>query len=278
MKLPLDAKIEIISKLASDFADYAKHGTLVPDSKTYKIVSSSDGGIVNHFARLAAIEEMGIKPLTKLAFDTRRVDQEGERNPRKNLQYWHRSDQFIDEGDEKNLKTFARLAKILGKIKDKLGTSPEWFESYARQLYDQVYRIIRVKESDLDIFRPQMSYLEQLIFARYRLTMENLQKFGDEKITEKILAKDEDLIGRAAYLDETKPESSNEDKPISKDSMTKTTQESIVNAIFGGAGMRRDGERTVERTITIKITENVIDLNDITDKKLRRVLSEYSDT
>ena len=25
-------------------------------------------------------------------------------------------------------------------------------------------------------------------------------------------------------------------------------------------------------------TENVIDLNDITDKKLRRVLSEYSDT
>lgn len=259
MKLPLDAKIELVSKLTDDFVNYSKGLKEVPNEFTYSVLSSSEGGTVNHVARLAALAAMIPEAITKVAFDTRRIDQEGSRNPRKNLQYWHRTDQFIDEDDEKNLKTFAKLAKVLVKLKEKLGTSPEWFESYTRQLYDNVHRILRVKESDLDIFRPQMSYLEQLIFARYRLSMEDLQKFSEDKLTESILKKDEDLIGRSAYLEETKPETEEKSSGISKDSMTKTTQESIVNAIFGSANLRRDGERTVERTITIKITDNVID-------------------
>lgn len=263
MRLPLDAKIQVISQLADDFAKLTKSGASVPEAKTYKILSSQDGGTVGQAARLAAFTAMEPHPLTKLAFDTRRVDQENDRNPRKNLQYWHRTDQFIDESDEKNLKTFAKLAKVLKRLKNKLGTQPEWFESYARQLYDNVYRIIRVKEADMDIFRPQINYLEQLIFARYRLTMENLEKFSESKLEDCILAKDEDLIGRSAYLKETEPDESDaglKSQGFSKDSNnTQSTQESIVNAIFGGAGMRRDGERTVERTITIKITENVLD-------------------
>lgn len=258
MKLPIDAKIELLSKLTEDFVRYSRTGSALPDSLTYHIIASNEGGTVNHAARLGALESFIPAPIRKFAFDTRRVDQEGSRNPRKNLQYWHRSDQFIDEGDEKNLKVFARLAKVLGGLKNKLGTSPEWFESYTRQLYDNVYRILRVKEADLDIFRPQMSYLEQLIYARYRLSMENLEKFGEEKISEIILSKDEELIGRSAYLEETKPEE--EAKVITKDSLGRSTQESIVNAIFGpGGNFRKDGERTVERVITIKIIDSVID-------------------
>ena len=261
MKLPLDAKIQVLSRLTSDFLECAKGNATVSD-KTYKVTSSLEGGSVGQQARLAAFASFEKSPLVKLAFDTRRIDQENDRNPRKNLQYWHRSDPFIDEADEKSLKTFSKLAKVLNNLKKKLGTSPEWFESYARQLYDNVYRILRVKESDLDIFRPQLSYLEQLIFARYRMSMEDIQKFSEDKLEEKILAKDEDLIGRNSYLKETKGEEENSalvSNSMNKDSMTKTTQESIVNAIFGGAGMRRDGERTVERTITITIRDNVID-------------------
>lgn len=258
MKLPLDAKIQIISQLADDFAKMIESGMSVPEEKTYKILSSEDGGTVGQTARLAAFAAMELQPLTKLAFDTRRVDQENDRNPRKNLQYWHRTDQFIDATDEKTLKIFARLAKVLKQMKKKLGTQPEWFESYARQLYDNVYRILRVKEADLDIFRPQVNYLEQLIFARYRLTMENIEKFSESKLEERILAKDEELVGRSSYLKET-DEPAMTSNGFSKDSNNNTTQESIVNAIFGGAGMRRDGERTVERTITIKIRDNVID-------------------
>jgi hypothetical protein len=258
MKLPLDAKVQLISQLTEDFVKLVESGEPIPESKTYTIVSSEDGGSSGQAARLAAFAAMEPHPITKLAFDTRRVDQENDRNPRKNLQYWHRTDQFIDDGDEKALKTFAKLAKVLKHLKKKLGTQPEWFESYARQLYDNVYRILRVKESDLDIFRPQMNYLEQLIFARYRLSMENLEKFSEDKIEQRILSKDEELIGRSAYLKETESDEPAAPQGFSKDSNS-TTQESIVNAIFGGAGMRRDGERTVERTITITIRDNVID-------------------
>lgn len=268
MEITLNAKIKVISKLVDDFNHYARNKDLdneIPVNKTYNIIFSKDDASSTK-ARQAALGTMEKiassrgQGLRKLAFDTRRVDQESSRNPRKNLQYWHRTDQFIDEGDEKNLKVFAKLAKILTNLKKKLGTSPEWFESYARQLYDNVFRILRVKESDLDIFRPQLSYLEQLIFARYRLSMENLEKFSEDKIRDRLLSKDEELIGRSAYLEETKPEEEGSSEGIVKDSLTKTTQESIINAIFGGASeLRKDGERTVERTITIKIRDDVID-------------------
>jgi len=257
VSLPIDAKIKVIEKIASDYVDCVKTGS-APASRTYSIISRAEDRGVEQSARIAAFEKVLPGPITKFAFDTRRVDQESSRNPRKNLQYWHRSDEFIDKDDESKLKAFAKLARVLTDLKKKLGKEPEWFESYARQLYDNVFRILRVKESDLDIFRPQISYLEQLIFARYRLSMENLEKYSEDKISECIIKKDEDLVGRANYLKEV---GANEDEPkqLVKDSLTKTTQESIVNAIFGGENLRRDGERTVERTITIKITENVVD-------------------
>ena len=262
MTLPLDAKIQVLSQLVDDFIECSTRGAKIPKSKTYNIVSSQGGGMVKQAGRMAAFEAMQHQPLTKLAFDTRRVDQEGSRNPRKNLQYWHRTDPFIDEEDEGTLKNFAKLARVLTNLKKKFGTSPEWFESYARQLYDNVHRVLRVKEGDLDIFRPQLNYLEQLVFARYRLSMENIQKFSEENLADKIISKDEELLGRSAYLKETGSELETTgaiSNGVIKDSMTKSTQESIVNAIFGAQGLRRDGERTVERTITIKIVENVVD-------------------
>lgn len=259
MSFPLDAKIKILSSLATDFADLVVSHDLteVPLTKTYKIESSDEGGVVKQAARMAAFSSFD-SPIIKLAFDTRRVDQEGTRNPRTNLQYWHRTDQFIDAGDEKNLKIFAKLARVMDDIKKKLGKEPEWFESYARQLYDQTNRILRVKEADLDIFRPRLSYLEQLIFARYRLSMGDLSKMGESDIANRILSKDENLIGRSVYLKETKSEEEPVGKVVTGD-MGKTTQESIVNAIFGGAGMRKDGEKSVSRTITITIRDDVMD-------------------
>ncbi|MFA5759165.1 MAG: hypothetical protein WC942_07425 [Clostridia bacterium] len=261
MKLPLEAKIEVLAQLTKDYENYAKNESVdLPDTLTYNISCVTEGKIVRQAAREAAFDELKPIPLTKFAFDTRRIDQENTRNPRTNLQYWHRTDQFIDEEDQVKLKTFAKLAKVLNTIKHKMGTAPEWFESYARQLYDNVYRIIRVKEADLDIFRPQLSYLEQLVFARYRLSMENIQKYSEDKLEEKILSKDESLIGRSIYLKETGDDKISLGKKESVD-MTKTTQDSIVNAIFGSGSvdLRKDGERTVERTITITIRDNVID-------------------
>lgn len=262
----LDTKIGLIYKIASDYSKYSSVNENIPAEKEYKITSLAEDRSICREARLQALEELRPSKIKKFAFDTRKTNQENTRNPRKNLQYWHRSDAFITKEDENILKTYSKLAKVLKKLKDKFGTSPEWFDSYSRQLYDNVYRILRVKEADFDIFRPQLNYLEQLIFARYRLSMENLEKFSSQDLEDRILSKDEELIGRNNYLKEIQS-SSDEDNTkygISQNKIIsgqdKTTQESIVNAIFGtGADFRKDGERTVERTITIKITDNVID-------------------
>jgi hypothetical protein len=261
MTLPIDAKINIIAAVIDDYIDYIDTNGYIPSEKKYKIISSDEGRMVKQAAREAALENLIPSPMVKLAFDTRRIDQESTRNPRTNLQYWHRAQQFIEEADENKLKTFTKLANLLTKLKSRFGTSPEWFESYARQLYDNVNRIIRIKEGDLDIFRPQLAYLEQLIYARYRLSMENIDKFSDENLQNCILAKDEPLIGRNNYLKEViSDDDIKKDSKIVKDSLEKNTQESIINAIFGSNNnIRRDGERSVERIITISIRDNVID-------------------
>lgn len=264
MSLPIDAKINLLSEVVDDYIDYIDTNGYVPSEKSYKITSLEESRMVKQAARQAAFDNISINkesPLIKLAFDTRHIDQEKSRNPRTNLQYWHRAQQFIDENDEKKLKTFARLANLLTNLKKTFGSSPEWFESYSRQLYDNVHRIIRVKEADLDIFRPQLSYLEQLIYARYRLTMENIEKYSDKQLQDCLLSKDESLIGRNNYLKEVKADEELSSNTIVKNTSTdQTTQESIINAIFGAnSNFRKDGERTVSRTITIKITDEVVD-------------------
>jgi len=260
MNLPLDAKIKVISALTKDFVDevVSCSGESIPVEKTYTITASGDGTRVKLAARKAAFESFDIpSPIVKFAFDTRRIDQEVIRNPRSNLQYFHRHDQFIDEDDSKKLKTFAKFARVLGDLKDKFEKSPEWFNSYARQLYDQVERVLRVKEADFDIFRPHLNYLEQLIYARYRLGIEEADAMTDKQIYNIILSKDEELIGRANYLKETQSSEAVEEKKIVIDGSSKTTQESIVSALFGGDSLRKDGEKSVTRTITITINDSV---------------------
>lgn len=247
--------------MVDDFTEFAASNNTPPSNFTYKINSADEGSDIHRQARLAAYASFE-KPLIKNAFDTRRINQETDRNPRTNLQYWHRTDPFIDDTDKSKLNTFAKLFNMLDNTKKKLGTQPEWFESYTRQLHDNVHRILRVKQADLDIFRPQLSYLEQLIYARYRLSMEDIEKLSEDELRDKILAKDEGLIGRNNYLKETTgtDENNSNSLKITKDGLTKTTQESIINAIFGADGsFRKDGEKNVERTITITIRDNVID-------------------
>lgn len=262
-RLPLDGKIALVGKIAEDFADYVDMGfDACPGEQTYKIQSRDEGLGVLRAARTAALEALqsGNKPIRKVAFDTRRIDQESERNPRTNLQYWHRADAFIDVEDETKLRIFAKLMTILTDIKKDFGTQPEWFESYARVLHDNVHRILRIKQADLDIFKPQLSYLEQLIDARYRMSVEDLDKLSQEDIRMRILSKDEALLKRGQFLKETGLVSTgDENKKLVIDGNQSTTQESIVNAIFGNNGLRRDGEKTVERTITITIRDEVKD-------------------
>ena len=196
----------------------------------------------------------------KVAFDTRHIDQETERNPRTNCQYWHRSQEFIDAEDQKKIEVFAKLIKPLNIIKEKFGTQPEYHNSYSRVLLDTIEQSLRLKEGELDVFKPQLSYISQLLDARYRLQLDQIDKMSEAEITETLLRKDEDLVKRAMYMLLTggaeRVKTSNE--PIVAQTNYKTgLQTDLGNLILGG-DFRKGGEQAVERTITIKIRDEVV--------------------
>lgn len=253
--LNFNACVELVSKLSNDFITVASNGA-AQNQYTYQLTIKAENSQIARSARVAALKEIAQPTLfKKIAFDTRRIDQEHDRIPRTNLQYWNRSQAFIDEEDQGKIDVFAKLLPALEEIKSSFGTQPEYFNSYSRILHDSVNRILRVKEADLDIFRPQLAYLEQLMFARYRLSMEDINKMNTAILKEAILKKDENLLKRGSYLQAT---SGNKSEVIIKDG-DNITQNSIVNAIFGNTNFRRDGEKTVERTITITIKDNVLE-------------------
>lgn len=258
MALSIQAKALLLYKIAGDFENYIENNTIPPEKNTYTINASDENVSVSRMARHAAFSQLGKeKSLKKYAFDTRRVDQEGSRNPRTNLQYWHRTADFIDTDDKYKLNVFAKLMNALTEIKADYGTHPEWFESYSRVLYDNVNRILRIKQADLDIFKPQLSYLEQLIYARYRISMEQLANIELPDLKNKILAKDESLLNRGEYLNKT---GLTESKPnVTVKDGNATIQENLIQAIFGNNNIRREGEKNVTRQITITIRDSVDD-------------------
>jgi len=262
--LPLDGCANLLEQLVGDYTKMTR-GSTIPAKRAYKVASSTEScGIARSARRAAFLRLSSEAPIRKYAFDARKTDQETERNPRHNFQNYNRSQQYIDEEDQRRLEAFAHLVGPLEAIKDKFGTSPEYFHSYARRLHESVKSILRVRESDMDIFRPQMDYLEQLLYARYRISTEDLEKMGSDKLKEKILSKDEDLLKRGSFMHITGDPKGNNEKRANV-SMVKDgdqvglTQDSIVNAIFGNNKLRREGEKSVERTITITIRDEVID-------------------
>jgi hypothetical protein len=173
------------------------------------------------------------------------------------LQHYHRSEEFLNRDDEKKIEILARLIAPLNDIKNKFGADTDWHDSYARLLLDNLNKALIVKESELDVFRPQIEYLSQILDLRYRLSLDDIAKMSSEELSQVILKKDEKLLKKGSFLKEMvkrEPE-----KVVIKDGNGGITQESIVNAIFGNNNIRRDGEKTVERTITITIKDTVLD-------------------
>lgn len=139
------------------------------------------------------------KPLVKNAFDTRRVNSDTDFNPRRNLQNYHRSTPFISEAAAEQLKTFFKLKTAVDLIKEDFIGDPDWLDSYARILSTALDKTLRTEQKDMDFFQPQLDYLNEMLYLRYRLKDNDIAKMSDSELKNAILSKDEKLLYKHIY-------------------------------------------------------------------------------
>jgi hypothetical protein len=190
----------------------------------------------------------------KIAFDTRRINQEIDFNPRRGLQNYHRSEKFISEATSQKIKNFLKLKKVLQDLKDKYGREPEWQDSYARVLLNALEKSLRIEEKDGDYAEGQpgigsFDYLEELLYVRYRLDMNNIQSMSEEKLKKVILDKDENLT-------HTDPNAATTCE-ISKRDIATQSYDTLLEKLFGGVKATAENPE-VERTVTITIRDKFV--------------------
>jgi hypothetical protein len=149
-------------------------------------------------ARMAALKSVN-EPILKTAFDTRRTNQDTDFNPRRNLQQYHRSDPFISEGAAAQLKTFFKLKTAVDSIKDDFVGDPDWLDSYVRILSTALDKTLRIEQKDMDYFQPQLDYLNEMLYLRYRLKQDDIDRMNEKELRSAVLAKDEKLTYKQLY-------------------------------------------------------------------------------
>lgn len=186
---------------------------------------------------------------TKMAFDTRRIDQETEYNPRRGLQNYQRSDAFISEGLGQKIKNFAKLRDALNELKTIYGREREWQDSNARVLLNTLNSGLRTEAQDEDFATSQpgigsFDYIEELLHVRYRLGFDDLTKMGSSELKKVILSKDEDLTRKDVR----------QSLEITKQDVSKQGYDTLLDKLFSGA-RADENHPDIERTITITIRD-----------------------
>lgn len=266
-QIDTDGCAEFLYRFAEDFESFVKinQSLDLPNRLSYKIVCRQEPTSVERSARQAALKCFASKhPMQKKAIDTRRVNQELERIPRSNLQYWHRTDPFISDEQNGKVQLFSKILEVMQNLKESYGASPDWHESYSRVLYDAVNRILNVSTfAKTDVSDAQLSYLGQLLEARYRLGMESISKMSNEELKDRILSKDETILRRGLIkgpvkTTNTKEPNSNGGQLVSDGNQKTSDGNNALAAMFGVANLSHD-RRKVERTISIKIIDEIVE-------------------
>lgn len=245
----------------------------------YELISEGNSSLQNRkeglFLRESCLNQAKNNPLIKIAFDknsfdktafdTRRVNQETDYNPRRGLQNYHRSEQFISEGTLIKVESFKRIKVILDDLKKKYGREPEWQDSYCRVLLNTLDKTLRVDQGDYDFGENQpaigsFDYVEELLFTRYRLSLDNINKYADEELKDLFLNKDESLIRKTALTPfyEKKMMKTSPPPPspeITKRDVVVQSYDALVEKLFGVYATRENPD--IERTITITIKDKI---------------------
>jgi hypothetical protein len=187
----------------------------------------------------------------KVGFDTRRIDQETEINPRRGLQNYQRSEGFLSEAMGEKIKVLSKLYNTLNQLKEVYGKQPEWQDSHSRVLLSNIENGLRIYQKDGDYTDVQygvgsLDYIQQLLHVRYRLDLAEINKMAESDLKKVILAKDEELL----FKDINNTE-------ISKRDVATQSYDSLVEKLFGGVRATAENPE-VERTITITIKDKFI--------------------
>jgi hypothetical protein len=186
----------------------------------------------------------------KQAFDTRRIDQETEYNPRRGLQTYNRSEAFISEAMATKIENFTKLRDVLVGLKDVYGKEPEWQDSNARVLLSTLDAGLRTSTNDGDFTACQpgvgsFDYIEELMHMRYRLSFDNLSSMGESDLRKVILSKDEELVHKGL----------NKSLEITKSDVAKHGYDTLLEKLFNVQATTEQPD--VERTVTITIRDTI---------------------
>jgi len=214
----------------------------------------------------------------KLAFDTRRINQETEFIPRRGLQNYHRSEKFISDAIALKIASFSKLAKVLDELKSEYGREPEWQDSYTRVLQAAVNKGLRTDQSDGDFSDNQPSvgslgYLEELMYVRYRLNAEDMNTMSDENLRKVILSKDELLVSQGISNARSNEVTSQDVSKYSYDNMMEKMMSTLAQVMSSYKPPQPDDNLTsklfdvkatkdspeIERTVTITIKDKLVD-------------------
>jgi hypothetical protein len=199
--------------------------------------------------RASAFEEQ--MPIVKIAFDTRRINQQTEFNPRRNLQYYHRSDPFITGDLSTKIKTLFKLKTAVDNVKEDFIGDPDWQDSYCRVLSAALDRTLRIEQRDMDFAKPQFDYLDELLYLRYRIKDDDINKLNEKELRNIVLGKDEKLLHKQIYANY-------DNASIKKTSIQPNSQDALIEKLFGGVKASAEN-KSVERTISITINDKLKD-------------------
>lgn len=220
----------------------------------YQLISTSIENIDSR-KRLIQFRKKGLNSLSgfkKLAFDTRRIDQETEYNPRRGLQTYNRSEMFLSQAMETKLITLAKVRDVLTELKTTYGKEPEWQDSNARILLNTINNGLRTEAKDGDYTETQrgtgsIDYIEELLDMRYRLKLDTISKLAKNDLKQMILNKDEELTRTDI----------NKVVDLTKHDVATKPYDQLLDKLFDGIKATEE-HPNVERTVTITIRDSFV--------------------
>lgn len=226
-------------------------------SELYQLISRGTQDIPSRKASMK-LRAAGLKSLatgqgfTKVAFDTRRIDQGTEIIPRRGLQNYSRSEAFLSQAVSDKLIHLAKLRRVLGSLEQQYSGNHEWQDSNARVLLSTLDNGLRTIQKDGDYAESQpgvgsLDYIEELLHVRYRLNFDEIRRMGEADLQKVILAKDEDLIHKDV----------NKALEITKSDVASQTYDTLMEKLFGGVRATKENPE-VERTVTITIKDKFV--------------------